>query len=353
MVLWIIGILIIISCLNENGINVLGLVSSSSFNAVQSKETPSVFFNACHYSNVQDIPLHHNMALSAADESKADAPFSDLQSAYVKDMNRYTTKRGSLSLGKVDDESKLKHRTVHRYLCVITESNACDTMQHVQRTIQTLQSALGTHNNNAIDLISIRVDAPIKQAALEFTAGMEQTELFQDRLKYLASEMMKLKRKHQEHPLYNHYDIVINDVKYLQVAIEANVDGIHVKEKDIAQIPHIRSEFQRINNNPSVIIGISAHSECTALHNFIKYRPDYIFVGTCYMTQSHPEKGVHQLEGPKLPGMVRRSILKYLTLENSDSESNRIDPPTIFAIGGIEKTNCHEPVQHGDRKSVV
>jgi thiamine-phosphate diphosphorylase len=221
-------------------------------------------------------------------------------------------------------------------------------MREVRRTIETLQSALGTHNDHAIDLISIRVNPlPIDQLVQGPNSSNRQNEEFQQRLVYLASQIMVLKRKHQEHPLYNEYNVVINDVNNLYSAIEANVDGIHVKEKDVAQIPYIRSVFQGTNRTNPVIIGISAHSTSEALHHFEMYRPNYIFVGTCYMTQSHPEKGIHDLEGPELPGLVKRLILQHTMSKDNDAKLDRISPPIIYAIGGIEKNNCHEPVTYG------
>jgi thiamine-phosphate diphosphorylase len=227
----------------------------------------------------------------------------------------------------------------HRYLCIITEPNACDSMEHVKRTIETLQSALGTHNDHSIDLIAIRVIPPIKhESTLEY-------KQFLQRLIYLSSQLMAFKRKHQHHPLYNNYHVVMNDVQYLQAAIEAHVDGIHVKEKDTHQIPHIRSVFHDIPNRTSpVIIGTSAHSSLLALQYFEEYSPNYMFVGTCYKTQSHPEKDIHMLEGPKLPGIVKRSILQHLT---ENYKVDQVCPPIIYAIGGIEKSNCLEPLQYG------
>eukprot|EP00557_Chaetoceros_sp_GSL56_P005140 CAMPEP_0176500918 /NCGR_PEP_ID=MMETSP0200_2-20121128/13854_1 /TAXON_ID=947934 /ORGANISM="Chaetoceros sp., Strain GSL56" /LENGTH=369 /DNA_ID=CAMNT_0017899711 /DNA_START=321 /DNA_END=1430 /DNA_ORIENTATION=- len=245
---------------------------------------------------------------------------------------------------EVSDEKYPCHR---RHLCIITESNACDTMQEVQRTFETLRSALGTHNDFGIDMISIRVNPPSNQLGQKPNSFIRQNEEFHQRLVYLASQIMNLKRKHQEHPFYNEYRVVINDINNLQAAIEANVDGVHVKEKDAVQIPYIRSVFQGMNPTRHVTIGISAHSASVALHHFEMYQPNYIFVGTCYLTQSHPEKGVEDLEGPELPGLVKQLIFQHMTSKHNDTEIDRISPPIIFAIGGIEMNNCHEPVAHG------
>jgi Thiamine monophosphate synthase len=254
---------------------------------------------------------------------------------------------GAMSTTEEDPDEKIQCR--RRYLCLITESNACDNMQEVRRTIETLKSALGTHNDHAIDFISIRVNPlPIDPSVQEPTTNNSHNEAFRQRLNYLASEIMALKRQHQGHPLYNEYDVVMNDINNLQTAIESNVDGIHVKEKDVAQIPYIRSVFQGMNRTKPVVIGISAHSASVALHHFQMYRPNYIFVGTCYMTQSHPEKSIQDLEGPELPGVVKRLILQHKSSKHADPELDQISfPPIILAIGGIEKNNCHEPLAYG------
>jgi thiamine monophosphate synthase len=70
---------------------------------------------------------------------------------------------------------------------------------------------------------------------------------------------------------------------------------------------------------------------------FEVYRPDYIFVGTCYSTMSHPEKTTGMLEGPKLPGQVCRTLQKLA--------GKKI--PKVLAIGGLDASNCHIPVEYG------
>eukprot|EP00979_Chaetoceros_neogracilis_P009328 scaffold2116_cov140-Chaetoceros_neogracile.AAC.3 len=217
----------------------------------------------------------------------------------------------------------------HYYLCVITETNACDSMENVEQTIRTLERALGTFNTHAIDLISIRVKPPLLSDGVI-------SDQFQERIIHLATQIMTMKAKHQSHPLYNDYKVVINDALNLQAAMEAKIDGIHVKEKDAKQIPYIRSTlYQHLGKE--IIVGTSAHSITSAVTNYQLYKPDYMFVGTCFLTQSHPEKNSCDLEGPTLPGLVKKAIRK-----ETDGAH-----PIIFAIGGIESENCHHPVGYG------
>ena len=79
-----------------------------------------------------------------------------------------------------------------------------------------------------------------------------------------------------------------------------------------------------------------------------------MFVGTCYLTQSHPEKNAIDLEGPALPGLVKEAIVQ-MDIDSIDDKDDNDDSadghgavaPIIFAIGGIERENCHEPVGNG------
>jgi hypothetical protein len=117
--------------------------------------------------------------------------------------------------------------------------------------------------------------------------------------------------------------------------------------------------------------------------------PDYLFFGTCYPTDSHPEKSTtDKLEGPTLPGNVRRELHdiyhdanRVVIVHDDDDDDDdddpddddpddddpdeddhhsttssriattRIFPPIVFAIGGIDETNCREPVIIGRRRN--
>jgi len=83
------------------------------------------------------------------------------------------------------------------------------------------------------------------------------------------------------------------------------------------------------------MIGTSAHLLESAA-NTTFFGVDYIFVGTCYLTLSHPEK--LDLEGPDFPGLVR----DYLSERCADGMI-----PKVFAIGGIRANNCMEPIKSG------
>ncbi len=233
----------------------------------------------------------------------------------------------------------------HEYLCIITETSACDSDERMEATCETLEKALGGYNENGVDLISVRVATPTN------SKDKDQQESFNQRLLRLCSRIMALKERQQKHIHYNDYKVVINDMVHLDTAVQANVDGIHVKEKDVAQIPRIRKELEEARSGggtgtlQNVIIGTSCHSIESGVCNWVLYNPDYMFVGTCYMTQSHPEKNADDLEGPMLPGSVKQNILDMA----KDNKGARLHHrcPIIFAIGGIEESNCSEPVSYG------
>lgn len=130
------------------------------------------------------------------------------------------------------------------------------------------------------------------------------------------------------------------------MAAEAKVHGVHVKESHRQCIPEIRKQL-----GPSVIIGTSAHSIESACAAYRDYQVDYLLVGTCFVTESHPEKDSTQLEGPELPGNVVQALkelsLVLLVSKNHSKTHSKTHPPPVLAIGGIDASNCHIPIQFG------
>uniref|UniRef100_A0A7S2A5T0 Thiamine phosphate synthase/TenI domain-containing protein n=1 Tax=Trieres chinensis TaxID=1514140 RepID=A0A7S2A5T0_TRICV len=167
----------------------------------------------------------------------------------------------------------------------------------------------------------------------------------------MATAIMSLKKE-----LEAHFVVIIND--NVEAALASKVDGVHVKEHQAQDIPRIRKLLENeakmedgsICNR--IIVGTSCHSLQSGLLNWKRFRPDYMFVGTCYLTQSHPEKtSVEQLEGPSLPGKVRQAIQnamhKECDVQGGQEKELESFAPIILAIGGINELNCAEPVQLG------
>jgi len=197
------------------------------------------------------------------------------------------------------------------YLTVITEPDACDSEERMSTSFQAISSAVST---GKVALVSVRVVQPQHE---------KSPELFEKRVVELTRQLVALS---SEYP----FRVVVTS-DYVDAAIQSSAHGIHVKERHRSRITEIREQFA-----PRIpLIGTSAHSVSSALEATSLYRPDYIFVGTCYATASHPEKV--ELEGPALPGTVCRAL-----------EEDRKDRPVVLAIGGIDEDNCAEPVvEHG------
>ena len=219
-------------------------------------------------------------------------------------------------------------------LALLTEPDACDSLQRVEETIHAIKLAT---RGGGVDLVVLRVtsdhgtsNGTLKLALLRNLSNIRDA---------------------------NGFKLVVNDD--VDIVIDAlskgiSVDGVHVKEHNAELIPSIRSKLEHIatcafkQNENEIIIGTSCHSEKSASRSYrLQPRgPDYLFVGTCFLTQSHPEKQHEaQLEGPALPGRIKR-MLAGLHSKEGRGESSRC-APIIFAIGGIGESNCHEPVALG------
>lgn len=232
------------------------------------------------------------------------------------------------------------------YIALLTEPDACSSLNKVENTIQAIDNA--TIDGN-INIVVVRVNN-------NDTQGSEASVLKWALLKRLAD--MKKTRQ---------FLLVVNDdVDIVLKALSENipVDGVHVKEYKSHLIPSIRSKLEHVyicsfntasdnQNINNIIIGTSCHSIESGRKSYeLSPRgPDYLFVGTCYLTQSHPEKdSTDQLEGPSLPGKVKEDLHHlYNNVHDNDGDNDGTQttlhrPPIIFAIGGIDQHNCHEPV---------
>lgn len=260
------------------------------------------------------------------------------------------------------------------FVAIITETNACDSVENVLKTLDTLSQILGDNNRQNVDLIVIRVTDP--KVANE-TASQEHD--FHTRLVQLTKGVVQLKRQVYSQPsphLFHPFSVVVND--HVQAAMEGNADGVHVKEHKVDSIPSIRSEWcstrsvkrEEVDDDDDdegggrgstldhtseskhpILIGTSTHNISSAIQTWKLYKPDYFFVGTCYMTTSHPEKNQQEdLEGPLLPGECKAAMENHerlaITIPSTRS-SEIMETPIIFAIGGINEDNCHEPFCYG------
>ena len=244
------------------------------------------------------------------------------------------------------------------FLAVLTEPDACTSAKRIDETIHAIDRA---SVDGGVTLVVVRINDDDDGATSENKWKL---------LKRLA----ELKQKRLLEGSNRDFLLVINnDVELVLEAISCNirVDGVHVKEYKAHLIPDIRQQLHdALENNTAIsnsnetnqqqqqgiIIGTSCHSIQSALdsYNLTPRGPDYLFVGTCYLTQSHPEKtSFDQLEGPTLPGRIREILHQSFNDDNrssdGDSDLSGVDnkkPPVIFAIGGIDEHNCNEPVKY-------
>mmetsp|Transcript_18608 Transcript_18608/g.38040 ORF Transcript_18608/g.38040 Transcript_18608/m.38040 type:complete len:351 (-) Transcript_18608:31-1083(-) len=243
------------------------------------------------------------------------------------------------------------------YLALLTEPDACSSFKRMEETLHAIETATF---DGGVNLVVVRVPEDGGDDILR-----ERKMTLLQKLAELKEERLIDQQGIQNDDRKGFFYVVINND--LDLAIEAisqnvSLDGIHVKERNASEIPMIRkilhdaAETSKSTNNRSTesmkinyfIIGTSCHSIQSAIkfYTLQPQGPDYLFVGTCYLTQSHPEKtSIDQLEGPTLPGKVKKELE---TLKSSSLESIHPSVPKIFAIGGIDEINCFEPVvKHG------
>lgn len=260
-------------------------------------------------------------------------------------------------------------------LAIITETDACDTEEKMKHTYETVKKATST---SKVDLVSVRLSLPPR---CDKTGGENQFyDEVLERACRLTKQLVALsnmqKRENQsKKPDDNDRNadtrpdssfVVVCSSDLVSVAVDARANGVHVKEHHLNKLSDIVDQFEY-----PIVVGTSTHSAESALGSYCgddsdgtrkstisQPKPHYYFVGTCYLTASHPEKTLQsQLEGPELPGRVKQALQDKFESMQLDGESSidkvhknttsEVSLPRIMAIGGIDETNCHEPVALG------
>jgi thiamine monophosphate synthase len=251
-----------------------------------------------------------------------------------------------------------ERRRRRNLLAIVTEPNSCESNDLTEKTWFAIQQAVST---NEVDIVCIRL-RPI--STTNGDGDMDRDDLVYERACTLTKRLVQLSSTSQAAATTNNDEasfLVLCSSDLVSVAVKARAHGVHVKEhhSTVERITNIWNQFEY-----PIIIGTSTHSEESAIRSynmFTKYyenddtrhdiRPNYYFVGTCYKTESHPDK--IDLEGPELPGKIRRLLLEENQQQQqpNDKEYNVTNmtssPPVVFAIGGIDDTNCNEPITLG------
>lgn len=267
------------------------------------------------------------------------------------------------------DKNEMKTKT-SPFIAIVTEPDACDSDERYEATMNALYRAIST---NYVNLISIRLSRNTTGSTSNHSIVMDDTTSgcqndsdeaqFQSRYIRMIQQLCEWSNDGDE--LYHDYDsssywkrrkkfhVVVSSGPYMELGLRHHADGVHFKEMHRSQIPMIRQFYRtllqeddtlsssinagnltRWRTNAELLVGTSVHSISSAIDAFVLYQPDYMFVGTCFATQSHPDK--IDLEGPILPLQVCDSLNRYITSEQPASHPR----PLILGIGGIDETNC-------------
>ncbi len=203
------------------------------------------------------------------------------------------------------------------YLALITELDACVNDERTEATFRAIVSAT---KSSKVKLVSIRLTKPSDE---NFGHVLARALSLTKRLVQLAEN--------------SHSFRVVCSSDWVELAgTEGQAHGVHVKESHLQNIPEIRQNI----SNDDFLIGTSTHSVQSAIQSYTTYFPDYYFVGTCFLTASHPEKTMEELEGPALPGKVRNAL-------SEEAMKLGKECPIVFGIGGIDENNCHIPIGYG------
>ena len=277
--------------------------------------------------------------------------------------NKDNTEVALDNYNSVDDKENDRKETRSPYIAIVTEPDACDTDERYEATMKALYHAIST---NYVNLISIRLSR-------NRTTGIaaKDTHLNSDEIQFQSRYIRMIQQLREwsddkssvtattsihrsERQLFH---VVVSSGPYMELGLRHCADGVHFKEMHRTQIPSVREFYNKLrlqqeedadslNNvnrtaalyrNPRLLVGASVHSIISALEANQLYQPDYMFVGTCYMTQSHPDKV--NVEGPRLPSQVYDAILQPSKRLEQPSRSV-ISRPLILGIGGIDENNC-------------
>jgi hypothetical protein len=277
------------------------------------------------------------------------------------------------------------------YIAIITEPDCCNTDERWNATLMTLHAAVSTRH---VDLVSVRVSrTPTSMIhhhnndnthnSMSMTNKTDANRNSNNNNDDDTWEEIQFQSRYvrmvQQLCVWSHsnnttdkllFRLVVGSGPYMELGIRSGgAHGVHFKEAHRSLIPSVRQLYRTVvqseyphNNtattisgykNKELLVGTSTHSVASAVEAWDLYQPDYMLVGTCYATESHPEKVGLAIEGPALPAQVCYALDQRMkaSCNPSATELYRKDRlpqrPILFAIGGMDASNCGAQVTPG------
>lgn len=237
-------------------------------------------------------------------------------------------------------------RTDPPYLALITERCSCDSDERVAAALEALRAAVST---GLVDLVSVHVNIIPDQK--DFNKAMPLNEA---RLVKMVKQLVEWSHginssssscSNATTTAIHPFRVVVSS-DWMEVGIRAGAHGVHFKETHRELIPEARKLYQELHHisdsDSELLVGTSTHTVDSAVAAWKLYQPDYFFAGTCFETESHPEKSGDDLEGPAFPAQVCQALDDMELLPSS-----LLRRPAVLAIGGLDASNCREQVIRG------
>ena len=281
-------------------------------------------------------------------------------------------------------------------LAIVTDPKSCDTHLRLDAALNSLKGAVSTQK---VDLVIVRLEPPVRCRTrlpcdddADVDRNHDDRDAYRRRVGRLLRTLGKWSGKKVDDEEEDHFRgeggwtsnrpkpflVVVSSGLLLaepplldlddenDAALMGSVaDGVHVKESHREQLPSILERIFTTGGGAgrgAAAVGMSCHSVPSALEAHTKYRPDYLLVGTCYPTPSHPEKTQSDVEGPDLPGQIRLELERIApsptdtdlgrmggdaVVDGSSPKSEFRRRPFVLGVGGINADNCGRVVEGG------
>jgi thiamine monophosphate synthase len=320
------------------------------------------------YSNVavQAIEIRRDITILLGDGSSSQQPVVNMTTSsaatallFLVVMLSQCPRMNGLAMTKIPTRTMTFPSSSSPFLVVITHAWSCDSDEAAALALDCLArvvvTAAADHDAGAdraadredgspfattIDLISIRVRKPDRPSP-DHTARV---------LRFIQSVLQLCCQTTTCQPPRPPPPRVVVSSDWLEQGIQANAHGIHFKEAHRHWIPnmvHIRRNNKTTSadddddgSGDKFIIGTSAHTVDSALDAVETYGVDYLICGTCYPTESHPEKTEADVEGPAFPAQVKEALL----LRRHVHDRHNIP---VIAIGGLDVETIPAQVNSG------